>query len=589
MTQRTHRLWVVLMLATGISLWLAIGTAQYVGMTRWRWVAVAIAALAATLPPVRKGLEYLLDRIRHPSPRSRAIAATTIAILAGCYFIYTAVAQDRDLFAKTHDECSYLIQMQMLSHGRLWMSAHPMADFFDSFYILTRPVYASIYFPGTAILYVPSIWLGWPAWLMPVMTAAAVVGLLYRIVTEMVDGVAGALSAVLLVSLSWFRMLSVMLMSQVPLMLMGLLMLWAWLRWRENRRTVWLLCIGIFAGWAAITRPLDALCFALPIAAAILTDLRRQPVIKQIKSLACIAIAAGPFLLLQGIFNYGVTGSAWQTPAGLYAERDYPGTSLGFHPPDPNRRPTSTLPQKQLYYANKIAPYIAEHQPARLAHAWATRWLPMIADVTLPVRVLIVLLPLGLLGLVTLSRWVLLATLPLFMILYLFWTFFLEHYAVISAPAVILLVVLGCKAIAGAFPGLQGMLVLALLAIAATSTHELNAAVDDESFPSPVLRFAAEQLPQLVHRPAVVLFRFDPANNIAEEPVYNTDSAWPDNAPLIRAHDLGTRNTEIFHYYANLQPNRWFYRFDRKTNILLPLGTARDLAASAAPTPDPTH
>ena len=57
----------------------------------------------------------------------------------------------------------------MLARGRLWMPAHELADFFESFHIFVRPVYASIYFPGTALMYVPMVWLKLPFWALPVM------------------------------------------------------------------------------------------------------------------------------------------------------------------------------------------------------------------------------------------------------------------------------------------------------------------------------------------------------------------------------------------------------------------------------------
>jgi len=69
------------------------------------------------------------------------------------------------------------------------MPQHELADFFDTFHILVRPVYASIYFPGTALLYVASIWLNLPPWVMPLLAAGASVALLYRVISELVDGV----------------------------------------------------------------------------------------------------------------------------------------------------------------------------------------------------------------------------------------------------------------------------------------------------------------------------------------------------------------------------------------------------------------
>jgi hypothetical protein len=59
--------------------------------------------------------------------------------------------------------------------------------------------------------------------------------------------------------------------------------------------------------------------------------------------------------------------------------------------------------------------------------------------------------------------------------------------------------------------------------------------------------------------------------------VYNIVSAWPDDALLIRAHDLAARNIEIFRYYAAKQPDRLFFIYDRADDSIRYLGTAREL------------
>ena len=71
-----------------------------------------------------------------------------------------------------------------------------------------------------------------------------------------------------------------------------------------------------------------------------------------------------------------------------------------------------------------------------------------------------------------------------------------------------------------------------------------------------------------------------PFLSLQEEPVYNTASAWPDDAPVVFAHDLGARNREIFAYYAKTQPTRLFYRWDRATGQIEDLGFASALAIS---------
>jgi len=148
-----------------------------------------------------------------------------VAILSIAYLIFTASRQDRDFFPKTLDDQSYVIQMRMLATGKLWKQEHPCADFFDTFHVLVQPRYASAYFPGTAMFYTPLIWIGAPVWLGPVIVAGAIIGLIFRLVSELIDGFAGALAALLVISCNWFRMLSILVYGQTVAMLLGLLII----------------------------------------------------------------------------------------------------------------------------------------------------------------------------------------------------------------------------------------------------------------------------------------------------------------------------------------------------------------------------
>src|SRR5687768_2801185 len=288
-----------------------------------RWLLLGLVIAIAFIPAVRASVLPLLERVRTVDATARRRVAIGFAIIAGLYFIWTAHWQDRDFFPKTHDEQSYLLQMRMLMRGKLWMPGHELADFFETFHVLVEPVYASVYFPGTALMYVPGLLLegiGWPVWLLPVIASAACVGLLYSIVTELVDGLAGALAALALASLSWFRVVSILLMAQVPALLLGLLMFWAFLRWLEARERgaaaredssappeserlrgnrvqwIWIAVVGVMAGWMAITRPVDAMCYALPVGMGILIELyrRREPAAGWALALVLLVIAAAP-------------------------------------------------------------------------------------------------------------------------------------------------------------------------------------------------------------------------------------------------------------------------------------------------------
>lgn len=548
------------------------------------------------LPPVARLIHSALERIRHPSSRAWGLATVLVGILSTGYFIATAFLQGRDLFPKTHDECSYFLQVQMLAHGRLWMPPHPLADFFDSFYILVRPVYCSIYFPGTALMLAPTVWLHLPPWLMPALVSGAAVGMLYCIVTELIDGAAGAAAALLMVSLTWFRTLGMMVMSQAPMLLLGLLLIWAWLRWRKQRHWAWALVIGVLAGWGMITRPVDALCFIIPIGIGMALDLAGQPARRWAMAAALIVAGAAPFFAVQVVFDIGVTGHPFQTPYTLYLNEQVPGGTFGFHQFNPAAEPKSPLPQMRQDYA-LTQTYLALHEPGNFLYPWfheqhpqpfAPRpsYLGMIADTALPARILLILLPAGLLGLTDRRRSVLWATLPVFLLLYVFNPFFLEHYAIPIIPAIILSVLLGMESVVRAWPKYRPQVAAALTAIivvaSVTALWEINhlivrdpaKQITDEPLPSPLLRKAHEVLNG---ERAVVLFRWSSGHNWKAEPVYNLDAIWPDDEEVIRAHDLGPRDSEIVDYYAARDPQRVFFVWDLGKDELRRIATAGEL------------
>jgi hypothetical protein len=443
------------------------------------------------------------------------------------------------------------------------------------------------------MLYVPLVWMKLPVWIGPMLVAGALLGLIYALVTVLVDGVAGAIAALVVLSSNWFRMLSILVYGQTVAMLLGLLMFWAWLRWRENPRPKWAMLLGAFFGWLAITRPADAICYALAmVCTTILPFLAHDNhgFKAHVVKIAWCAVGALPFLGVQAIQNVGITGRLTQTAFSLYLDRDQPGANFGFHSYDPSARPLSVVVQKQVYFDVFIVPFVRQHTPGQIGH-WIKAHLPQVVDVTLPARVLLVLLPVGLIALARdQRRWALLLTFCLFLLLYFGYPPFVEHYAVPFMPAAAMCIAMAPGVLRANVPRFGNAIYLAALFVIVIASlsmlPELNPKVDDETFRSPMMRVLHDQVDRSDLAPAVILFRYHLElpqtgdNSCKIEPVYNTDVAWPDDAPIIRAHDLGDRNIEIFRYYAAHQPQRTFYLFDRG-NLADPLhrlGTASELA-----------
>jgi hypothetical protein len=575
-----------LLIGAGIWLWhLVFGEINSAlfsfGSLGWRWLIVylLICISAGAIPPIAAPLDRIIGRLRRTGPLVRGICS--FAAVGGSigYLLLTALTEHRQLYPYIHDEFSYLIQAHQLASGHLWMPAHALGQFFDSFQLLVTPVYASAYFPGTALLYVPGIWLHVPPFVTAVIITGFVAGLLFWITAELLDAVAGGLAVLLLLSDVVFRQASILVMGQMPLLLYVLLATAAWLRWRATPRTGWIILTGFFLGLAGITRPIDALCFAIPIGIAVL--------VKWPRSIFPMAAGALPLLLLQLILNHGVTGNWTRTPFGMYADRDYPGTSYGFHPYDPSARPASDLPQKQALY-REYQPLLLEHQPGNILNDMlkphgpfdGARLRLVLSQYTpTPFPMFVPLLFLPVLGL-TRGRGVFVAALPLFVLFYVPYVFFFPHYVLAAAPCVIIGILTAARVLADRWKSTRRFYEVGLtLLIGGTAIAALPqwSPVNEDVFAAPLLGSVNKQLVQLPHLPAVVLFKYDPKRNTHEEPVFNADAASPDDALIIRAHDLGPANQDLFDYYANHQPQRYFYLFNEGDLSLIELGKATEL------------
>ncbi|MDP9174742.1 MAG: hypothetical protein M3O30_12865 [Planctomycetota bacterium] len=605
LSPRASKIIAWLLMIAGVQSWLLLGHGDYGHRDELRWVLAA--AVLALIPPVRRGVNLWWEFSRAPSPRARLFIFIAITVATPLFIHASERYQKIAIHPYFHDESSYLIQMQMLARGHLWMASHPCAASFDSFYLITHPVYASMYFPGTAMMYVPVIWLHLP-WVVATLAAGGLcAGLFYLVLTEMLDGAMALIAVLVLLSMGIFRLGAIMLLSQIPVLLLGLLMTFAWLQWRERREWAWMALLGAAAGWAAITRPADALCFALAIGTAIAIDLRRQRPRVWAKNAVIALVAAAPFLTVQSIFDYGVTGHVLLTPFEYYTDQNSPGARYGFRALPTEALPVSMLPQKRIFFENRILPDLEQHQisrfPALLLDRCAFAFDNLIIE---PMFWLI--FPLAVAGMFDLRRWAVWGVIPIFLLLYTAYAFFpLPTYLVTLSPAMALMPVLPIQFLCDVFPRrkplVRTLLGLSILFLVIASMPQFDRLVHDQYFEMHEGEAINSTLAKEVSPPAVVLFHFNlnaqmegklVTNNADEEPVYNSDVAWPDDAPIIRAHDLNARvtaigtkndrNRPLYGYYAKSGPSRVFYLYDRLdgTGKLTRLGTASELTSLTA-------
>ena len=577
MSSRVRKVTVLLLLAVGVQFWLLWRDGIWGSdLTVLAGVATFIGAI---IPGIRRRLWRAFNHVRHPSPKTRGVVAVSIAVATSAYLIATASWQGRVLHPRVADEFMYLLQARMLSVGRLWMPPLPHGEFFDTFYVFVEPVYASLTWPGTAMLWVPGMWLALPSWVMPALVAGAAVGLLYSVTTQLFDGFYGLLASLALIALPMLRMQALTSQAQVPILMQGLFLAWGFLRWRTSPSGRAAMLIGAVAGWAAITRPIDAICLALPVGIGMLGASARMDTRNRAQMAAAVVAGAAPFLALQLVFNVGVTGRFTKTPFTFYNDRDQPMLQYGFPTYDPTLQLKTTLLQKRLLYEQFVLPAAQNHSPRQISSRLGSQLLTTL-DYTLPNPLLLILIPAGALQLFRRQRYVVWGVLPMFLALYTGYALFLAHYTLLVAPAVIVMILAGVRAIERSFRAFSPACSLAVAAMCVSVLPEFSRRRPDVPLAMPAMGFATLELPKRVEAPALVLFTFHPELSYHDEPVYNVDTAWPDDAPIIRAHDLGSeKNMELLRYYATHQPDRRVYIVDRRDlSSVHYLGRAGELA-----------
>lgn len=550
-----------------------------------KWGPVLMALVLSFVPTIRGFVGRAIGQADRVTPRGRVWTMLLVTIIAYLYLFASARMQGRDLMAKEQDESMYLIQTQMLARGKLWMPAHPLADWFESFHVIVRPVYAGMYFPGTALAYAPSVWLGAPPWMFSFLFAALSVGMMYRVLAELVDESSGLMGAFLLIGAIQFRRLSTMVMSHMLMLLMGLVLTWAFLRWRETKSLKWAAVCGMVAGWAAITRPVDALCYAAPVTVAVAWSLwrERQPVGRWMLTAVVACLSALPFLSLQLMLNKGVTGRISQTPVTMYHQHYWPHVQIGFKGDVEHYKPPTQLAEFQEYYSRYIVPSYHQFRNNPPVKLLAVVRAPLLLQTAFPTLMLAALIPLGVFNLRGRGRIGLLAAAPLFLLAYATFMFYRKHYGVAFFPPLFLGAMLGARTVSETLGGKSDwwrvFLVLAVLGVVVAGLPQINRRVSDQTEPTPVLHAVNVAIEEKIRKPAILMVRH--ANGTTQEPVYNTGVAWPDDAVVVRVHDLGERNGELFAYYAKHQPQREVYLFDKRDLSTRYLGKVVELAGGA--------
>ncbi len=226
-----------------------------------------------------------------------------------------------------HDEFSYLLAADTFAHGKLTNPTHPMWVHFESFHILERPTYMSMYPPAQGLVLAVGQILGHP-WIGQLLATALMCSAICWMLQAWVPApwaLLGAVLAALRLAILSYWMNGYWSASIVALG--GALVLGAWprIRRRQRVRDALLMSLGLII--LANSRPYEGLVFSIPVAAAMLIWLLNRNHLPFRQSLPQVVMPIFVCLLVAsvatGYYYDRVTGSpfrmAYQIEANTYA------------------------------------------------------------------------------------------------------------------------------------------------------------------------------------------------------------------------------------------------------------------------------